>query len=76
VFELRLRGEPFSIFYRRAAQFLKAGVEAVYLLDEVSGRVGVYYPDKPPQLLQPEDELNLPDETGRRNRIPVRSFFE
>jgi hypothetical protein len=45
------------------------------VLDQVSERTFVYRDDEPPQTLQPDDELHLPDVLGDF-RAPVRRFFE
>ena len=57
------------------AEYLKAGVLDVCLVDPDTDSVQVHYPDKPTRVFQRDDELVLP-EVLPDFRVIVREFFE
>jgi hypothetical protein len=76
VFEFRSRTELWRDAFRRMTRFLRAGARAVYIYDEVSGRVGAFFDNNLPRVLKPEDELLLPGEPPGKSGVLVRQLFE
>jgi hypothetical protein len=76
VFEFRSHKELWPDAFRRMTRFLRAGAKAVYIYDEVSGRVSAFFENNLPRVLKPEDELLLPDELPGKSGVLVRQLFE
>ena len=75
IFEVRSPSDRWPRILAKASEYLEAGVTVVCILDQMSERVIVCRADEPPQTLQGDDELHLPDILGDF-RVPVRRFFE
>lgn len=75
VFEVRSASDRWSEVLAKVAEYLKAGVTAVCVLDPATRRVHVYYADHPEQILSADDEFSLPQVLGNF-RVTVRRFFE
>lgn len=75
VFEVRSPTDRWAKVHAKVSEYLQAGVRVVCVLDQVSERAFGYRDDEPPQALQPDDELRVPDVLGDF-RTPVRRFFD
>ena len=64
VFETRSQGENWGAILKRVGRFLEAGVLVVCMLDEKTGKVVVYYSDRPPRVLSADDLLTPSDLYG------------
>lgn len=75
VFEVRSPGDRWVEVYAKIAEYLKAGVAIVCVLDDATETAQVYTPDAEPQKLSGDQELAFPD-LLRDFCVPVRRFFE
>ena len=75
VFEVRSAGDRWPEILTKVAEYLKAGVIVVCVLDEQTQRMYVYRVDEPPQVLHADDDFTLPDILPGFS-VPVRRFFE
>ena len=75
VFEVRSPGDRWSEIHVKIGEYLNANVKVVIVLDQQTETAHIYRPDDPPQILNRDDELTLPDILGDF-RVVVRRFFE
>ncbi len=64
VIEIISPGQSFGDLAEKATDYLKAGVNRVWLVDSKAKSITVFYPDQPPQTKRNNDSLNndyLPD---------------
>lgn len=73
--EVRSPGDPWSEVLAKVAEYLRAGVKAVVVLDEQTRTLTIYRPDVPHQVLNDETEFSLPDILGDF-RVAVGRLFE
>jgi Uma2 family endonuclease len=74
VVEILSPSDRWSIVLAKVAEYLKAGVLVVGILDPQGETMTVYRSDKPPQVLIAEDEFVVPDVLGDF-RVKVGKFF-
>lgn len=75
VVEVRSPGDRWREVVDKVAEYLRAGVLTVVVLDSEARTGHVFGADAPPQVLGPEDELALP-EVLADFRAPLRRFFD
>jgi Uma2 family endonuclease len=73
--EVKSEFDRASEINEKIAEYLKAGVLVVCVVDPDTDSVQVHYPDKPTRVFQRDDELELP-EVLPGFRITVRELFE
>jgi Uma2 family endonuclease len=67
--------DRWSEINEKIAEYLKAGVLAVCVVDPDTDSVHAHYPDKAPRIFKSDEELVLP-EVLPDFRVTVREFFE
>jgi Uma2 family endonuclease len=75
VFEVRSATDRWPEVLTKVAEYLRAGVVIVCVLDEKAETAHVYRADEPPQAFAAGQELTLP-EVLPEFRVPVGRFFE
>ncbi len=75
VVEVRSPSDRWAKVLQKIAEYLKAGVLAVVVLDDESRTALVAMADEPPRRLGPDEELTIPDILPGF-AVPVRRFFE
>ena len=75
VFEVRSPTDRWSQVHAKVAEYLAAGVLVVCVHDIQTRTLTVFRAEDPPQRLNEDDELLLP-EVHKDCRFPVRAFFE
>ena len=75
VIEVRSPTDRWPNILAKVAEYLEIGVVVVCVLDPDPQTAYLYYPERPPRTLGPDDELTFP-ECLPDFRVPVRSFFE
>jgi Uma2 family endonuclease len=75
VFEVRSSSDRWPDILAKVTEYLRAGVLVICVLDPEPMQAHLYYPDQPPRILGPDDELTLPECLGDF-RVVVRRFFE
>jgi Uma2 family endonuclease len=75
VFEVRSPGDRWSEVLSKVAEYLRAGIGVVCVLDAQTERAHLYFSDQDPQTLTADQEFVLPGVLGAF-RVPVRRFFE
>ncbi|HKI36689.1 MAG TPA: Uma2 family endonuclease [Gemmataceae bacterium] len=77
VVEVRSQTDRWPTIVNKVAEYLRAGVGVVCVLDPQSVLAIVFYAsEQPPRIFTAEDELLLPEVFGEQFRVPVRRFFE
>jgi Uma2 family endonuclease len=74
-FEVKSAFDRWSEINEKIAEYLKAGVLAVCVVDPETDTVQVHCPDKPMRFVAADEELNLPDVLPGF-RVTVRELFE
>jgi Uma2 family endonuclease len=74
-FEVLSPSDRWSEVLEKVAEYLRAGVSVVCVLDPDESDLHIYRPDKPPRKLSADDELLLP-EVHAEFRVRVGEFFE
>ena len=69
--EVRSPGDPWSEILAKVAEYLRAGVKAVVVLDEQTRTLTIYRPDVPHQVLNDEAEFSLPDYPELLDTLPI-----
>jgi Uma2 family endonuclease len=75
VFEVRSPSDRWSEILAKVSEYIDLGVLVVCVLDPKPMKAHLYYPDQPPLMLGPDDELTIPECLGDF-RVAVRRFFE
>ena len=75
VFEVRSPSDRWSDMLAKVAEYLRAGVNVVCVLEPAAQTVHVFGADPPARVFGADQELTLPEVLGEF-RAPVRSFFE
>ncbi|MFO0953546.1 MAG: Uma2 family endonuclease [Isosphaeraceae bacterium] len=75
VVEVLSPGDRWPEVLEKLAEYLRAGVVVVLVLDPETRAAQLYRADQPPRTLQAEDELTLPDVLGDF-RAAVARFFD
>jgi Uma2 family endonuclease len=75
VFEVLSPSDRWSELHVKIAEYLRAGVLTVCVLDDDARSVHVFYADHEPQILATDDEFSLPNILGDF-RVIVQRFFE
>jgi hypothetical protein len=73
VFAVRSLTDRWQKIHDKVAEYLRAGLTWVCVLDEQTTTLHLFHSDKVPCILTANDELYLPD-LGEF-RVPVRDFF-
>jgi len=77
VFEVRSQTDRWSEILDKVAEYLRAGVDVVCVLNPQSMTVTVFYAsERPPRVFAADQELVLPEVLGDQFHVPVRRFFE
>jgi Uma2 family endonuclease len=74
-FEVLSPSDRWSEVLEKVAEYLRAGVSVVCVLDPDESEVHLYRADKPPRMLTADDELLLP-EVHAEFRVRIAEFFE
>jgi Uma2 family endonuclease len=74
-FEVRSPGDRWSAILTKVAEYLRAGVTAVCVLDPATERAHVYQEDTPVEVFNADEELTLPPPLDGF-RVQVGRFFE
>jgi Uma2 family endonuclease len=75
VFEVRSPSDRWGELHVKIAEYLRAGVLAVCVLDDETRSVHAFHADREPQVFESTDEFSLPEILGDF-RVPVQRFFE
>lgn len=75
VFEVRSPEDRWKKVLVKVAEFLKAGVTIVCVLDPEPRTIHVYHADQPSRILERGEDLTFPDVLPEF-RVAVRHFFE
>ncbi len=75
VVEVRSEGDTWREIVIKVGEYLKAGVLKFVVLDPRSRKAHIYGVDDEPVVLDPEDELTLPELLGEF-RVAVHRFFD
>jgi Uma2 family endonuclease len=75
VIEVRSPSDRWVKLMGKVAEYLDSGVSVVCVFDPEAHTIHVNRADQPPQKLEVDDELHLP-EIAESFRVPVRQFFE
>jgi Uma2 family endonuclease len=75
IVEVRSPTDRWSVILAKVAEYLEAGVTVVCVLDQMTERCHVYRNEEEIQVIQPEQDLTLPDVLPDF-RVVVRRFFE
>jgi Uma2 family endonuclease len=75
VFEVRSPRDRWSEITAKVGEYLKAGVQAVCVLDEQTQTATVYAANNSPRTFGADEDLTFPDILGDF-RVAVRRFFE
>jgi Uma2 family endonuclease len=73
--EVKSEFDRWSEINEKIAEYLKAGVLMVCVVDPDTDSVQIHYPDKPMRIVQRDEELTLP-EVLPDFRVTVRELFE
>lgn len=73
--EVRSPTDRWAKVLEKVSEYLKAGIELIYVVDAQSQSVFVYSPDRPNAILGGDDELTFPPPLDGL-RIPVRRLLE
>ncbi len=76
VVEVRSQTDRWAAVLEKVAEYLRAGVGVVCVLDPQTARAFVYSPSDEPRIFAADEELVFPQVFGDRFRVPVRHFFE
>jgi Uma2 family endonuclease len=74
IFEVRSPGDRWRQIHTKVAEYLRAGVTYVCVLDEQTQTAHNFHSDQPPRIFTADQELHLPDVLGEF-RVVVRRFF-
>jgi Uma2 family endonuclease len=74
VFEVRSPSDRWSEIHEKIGEYLAAGVEAVCVLVPETTAAHLYYPDRPGELLEGDEELTLPAPLHEFHQL-VSAFF-
>ena len=75
VFEVLSPNDRWNEMLTKIADYLKAGVMTVCVLDDTTRTLQAFFPDRPPVVFAASDEFMLP-EILREFRTTVESFFD
>ena len=75
IFEVRSSLEPWKDVLSKVAEYLRAGVRIVCVLDTDRSTATAYYPDRPEEQLDPTQSLSLPGVLPGFN-VGVHRFFD
>jgi Uma2 family endonuclease len=75
IIEVRSPSDRWPKLLAKVVEYLEAGVNAVVVLDPEPRTAHLYFADRPSRILEPDDELTLPEILGDF-RVAVRRFFE
>ena len=73
VIEIISPSQSFGIFSQKAADYLKAGISRVWLVDSLAKNITIFYPDRPLQIKVGEDSLE--DEILPGLELTVNEIF-
>jgi Uma2 family endonuclease len=76
VVEVRSQTDRWSAVLDKVAEYLRAGVGVVCVLDPQTGRAFVYSSSDEPRIFAADHALVLPQVFGENFRVPVQRFFE
>jgi Uma2 family endonuclease len=74
VFEVKSQGDRWRQIHIKVAEYLRAGVTYVCVLDEQTMTAHIFHSDQAPRILTADQELHLPEVLGDF-RAFVRRFF-
>ncbi|MCA9071015.1 MAG: Uma2 family endonuclease [Planctomycetaceae bacterium] len=74
VFEVRSPNDRWSEIHEKIAEYLRAGVELVCVLVPETAAAHLFYPDRPGEIRQGDEELTLPAPLSEF-RQPISRFF-
>jgi Uma2 family endonuclease len=77
IVEVRSQTDRWPAILNKVAEYLRAGVGVVCVLDPQAVIAVVFYAsEQPPRIFTADDELILPEVFGEQFRVPVHHFFE
>ena len=74
-FEVRSRTDRWADLHAKVAEYLRAGVLLVGVLDEATEAIHVFSPEDSPRVVAGDQELTFPG-LLEHFRVPARRFFE